>query len=124
MAKGEQFPPALPEGDEQFVIFALVFILDVLTLSIWRNITSWMTSRSTFAPATFAQNTMTAQIDRYLFSKRFKDKGFFIAEVKRGIHARCSNPIILYQETAEMICWIMHDTRPSNECQVPLPEGR
>ncbi|KAJ5989541.1 hypothetical protein N7481_004751 [Penicillium waksmanii] len=117
VAKSQQISDAPPKGDEQVVNFALVIFLDVLTLPIWRNITSW-----TLPIRVCTSDIRSEQYDRPN-RWRCKDEGFSITEVKRGFRTRRFNPIILYQEAAEMICWIMHDTRPSNERQVPLPKG-
>ncbi|KZN89842.1 hypothetical protein EN45_084780 [Penicillium chrysogenum] len=64
--------------------------------------------------ASFGDNETTARIEWCLVGT--KDSGIFaIAEVKPRVRNRVKWPELLWQETAEMVSWILHDDEESRK---------
>lgn len=103
-----------PTKDEQLVNDALLLFLKALLVyqSIIRC--QWESDRSPFYKAIFGDNSMTARTDGYLGAN---GKVFAIVEVKPNIRDRERRPELLWQETGEMIAWLMHDANNKRKCE-------
>ncbi|CAG7941687.1 unnamed protein product [Penicillium nalgiovense] len=94
--------------DEQLVNDALLLFLRALTVHLPDMRCEWSSIRSPFMTASFGDHEMTARIDGCLVG--IEDSGIFaIAEVKPRVRNRVKWPELLWQETAEMVSWILHD---------------
>ncbi|KAJ5833981.1 hypothetical protein N7447_000007 [Penicillium robsamsonii] len=102
--------------DEQIVNEALTELLRALTLNIPDIACRWTSARRPFATLQFAQNELTACTDGYL-EGIVVDETFAIVEAKAASRDRKHQPLVLWQEAAEMVAWIMTDT---NARQCPL----
>jgi hypothetical protein len=107
--------------DEQIVNDALLLFLRALLIYLpeARNVRcQWEVDRSPFDKAVFGNNRMTARTDGCLRAKN--GQVFAIAEVKPNARSPKKRPELLWQETGEMIAWVMHDISHERECPPPL----
>ncbi|KAJ5551599.1 hypothetical protein N7535_000456 [Penicillium sp. DV-2018c] len=102
--------------DEQIVNEALTEVLRALTLNIPDIACRWTSARRPFATLQFGQVELTACTDGYLEGIGVDEK-FAIVEAKAAGRDRRRQPLVLWQEAAEMVAWIMTDT---NSRQCPL----
>lgn len=95
--------------DEEIVNVALLDFLRAVTLSLGTEVEcQWTPARAPFAKVKFGDNAFTARVDGYLEGKDDSEI-FAIIEVKAGTRDRLNRPSVFWQETAEMVAWIMHD---------------
>ncbi|KAJ5138910.1 uncharacterized protein N7515_003758 [Penicillium bovifimosum] len=102
--------------DEQIVNEALTELLRALTLNIPDIACRWTSARRPFATLQFGQVELTACTDGYLEGIGV-DETFAIVEAKAAGRDRRRQSLVLWQEAAEMVAWIMTDT---NSRQCPL----
>ncbi|KAJ5508534.1 hypothetical protein N7527_010677 [Penicillium freii] len=102
--------------DEQIVNEALTELLRALTLNIPDIACRWTSARRPFATLQFGQNELTACTDGSL-EGIVVDETFAIVEAKAASRDRRRQPLVLWQEAAEMVAWIVTDT---NSRQCPL----
>ncbi|KAK4868430.1 hypothetical protein LT330_007152 [Penicillium expansum] len=94
--------------DEQLVNDALLLFLRILTVHLPDMRCEWSSIRSPFIKTSFGANTMTARIDGCLVGVNTPEI-FAIVEVKPRVRNRAKWPELLWQETGEMVSWILHD---------------
>ncbi|KAJ5427083.1 hypothetical protein N7465_002153 [Penicillium sp. CMV-2018d] len=102
-----------PTKDEQLVNDALLLFLRAVTIFPYKLRCEWYSARSPFDTASFGINSMTARTDGYLEAN---GEVFSIVEVKPQIRDRVKRPEVLWQETSEMVAWIMHDEKNGRQC--------
>ncbi|KAJ5254666.1 hypothetical protein N7505_011875 [Penicillium chrysogenum] len=107
--------PFGPTKDEQIVNDALVLFLRAVTIFPSELRCEWYSARSPFNTASFGNNSMTARTDGYLEAN---GEVFSIVEVKPQIRDRVKRPEVMWQETSEMVVWIMHDEKNSRQCPI------
>lgn len=95
---------------------ALTELLRALTLNIPDIACRWTSARRPFATLPFGQNELTACTDGYL-KGIIVDETFAIVKAKAASRDRKRKPLVLWQEAAEMVAWIITDT---NSRQCPL----
>ncbi|KAJ5940087.1 hypothetical protein N7516_000255 [Penicillium verrucosum] len=93
-----------PTKDEQLVNDALLLFLRALLVYQPELKCQWTAHRSPFSTAVFGRNQMNARTDGYLEAN---GEVFAIIEVKPNIRAPSVRPELLWQETGEMIAWII-----------------
>ena len=99
--------------DEQIVNESLMSFLKALTINISGVRCHWTSARELFHSVQSGDTKMTARTDGYLQGIDISDV-FSIVEVKPGIRNRRAHPEVLWQESAEMIAWVMHDAKESS----------
>ncbi|KAJ5920350.1 hypothetical protein N7516_011208 [Penicillium verrucosum] len=104
-----------PTKDEQLVNDALLLFLRALLVYQPELKCQWTAHRSPFSTAVFGRNKMNARTDGYLEAN---GEVFAIIEVKPNIRAPSVRPELLWQETGEMIAWIMHDEQHRRKCDL------
>ncbi|OQD64837.1 hypothetical protein PENPOL_c007G05098 [Penicillium polonicum] len=104
-----------PTKDEQLVNDALLLFLRTLLVYQSELKCHWAADRSPFSKAIFGDNSMTARTDGYLEAN---GEVFAIVEVKPNSRDPEKRPEVLWQETGEMIAWIMHDDKHKRKCQL------
>lgn len=104
-----------PTKDEQLVNDALLLFLRTLLVYQSELKCHWAADRSPFSKAIFGDNSMVAHTDGYLEAN---GEVFAIVEVKPNIRDPVKSPEVLWQETGEMIAWIMHDDKHKRKCQL------
>ncbi|CAI7653386.1 unnamed protein product [Penicillium viridicatum] len=104
-----------PTKDEQLVNDALLLFLRTLLVYQSELKCHWAADRSPFSKATFGDNSMIARTDGYLEAN---GEVFAIVEVKPNIRHPEDHEEVLWQETGEMIAWIMHDEKHERKCQL------
>lgn len=104
-----------PTKDEQLVNDALLLFLRTLLIYQSELKCHWAADRSPFSKATFGDNSMIARTDGYLEAN---GEVFAIVEVKPNIRHPENHEEVLWQETGEMIAWIMHDEKHERKCQL------
>ncbi|CAI7599472.1 unnamed protein product [Penicillium glandicola] len=101
--------------DEQIVNDALLQFLTALVIYYPDSKCQWTSARSPFGKTKFGQNSMKARTDGYLTAN---GEVFAIVEVKPQIRDRKRRPEVLWQETGEMVAWIMRDGKHGRKCPV------
>lgn len=102
-----------PTKDEQLVNDALLLFLRAVLVYQPELKCQWTAHRSPFSTAVFGRNQMNARTDGYLEAN---GEVFAIVEVKPNTRAPSKRPELLWQETGEMIAWIMHDVKHGRKC--------
>ena len=113
-AAADADPPLnMRTSDEQIVNDALLHLLKALTMNVPGVSCRWSSARAPFERVRFGDNSFVARIDGYLQGLGVPDI-FAIVEVKPQIRDRTNRPALYWQETAEMVAWIMHDAKVGN----------
>ncbi|KAJ5365423.1 hypothetical protein N7517_008309 [Penicillium concentricum] len=95
-------------NDEQLVNDALIFFTKAVLVYQSQIRCQWTSERSLLSQAVFGNNTMNARTDGYLEADK---EVFAIVEVKPNTRDPVNRPALLWQETGEMVVWIMHDQK-------------
>ncbi|KAJ5819122.1 hypothetical protein N7474_004713 [Penicillium riverlandense] len=106
-----------PTRDEQIVNTALLEYLNALTVNIPEVQCDWSSARLAFK-AEFGQAHMEARTDGFLKGEGMEE-AFAILEVKPRVRDREGDPAIQYQESAQMVGWILHDEKNTRKVALP-----
>lgn len=110
------YVPPSRTADEQIVNESLMNLLKTLTMRIPSVACRWSSGRRPFNAVSFGNNQLIAYTDGYLVAPHTLEV-FAVVEVKAMIRDREQHPEVLWQESAEMVAWIMSDV---NSRQCPL----
>ncbi|KAJ5902346.1 hypothetical protein N7495_002874 [Penicillium taxi] len=104
-----------PAKDEQLVNDALLKLLTAFTVHIDTMKCEWTIARSPFPSVEFGDNYMTARTDGFLQAMDTEEV-FAIVGVKPKIRDSERWPQLMWQETGEMVAWIVDNAKKSRRC--------
>lgn len=97
-----------PALDKKIVSQAVIFFLLAIESRFHHRVCHWSPAHNPFMQTDFGINVMTARNDGFLKATNSPEI-FAIIDAKPDSRNRTSRPKVLWQETAEMVAWFMHD---------------
>jgi hypothetical protein len=106
--------PVPAAEDEEIVNMAINSFLMAIQSKFHDQSLQWSVARDPFREINFGRKIMTARTDGFLKATN-SSKIFAIIEAKADVRSRQAKPQVFWQETAEMVAWLMYDEKQGHK---------